>query len=341
MFKNYNSKVFLLTLFIAFCFSNNNSFSQKNKKIAAVAAGATKPTYADSLFNGLKWRNIGPFRSGRSLAVAGHADQPLTYYFGATGGGVWKSEDGGNNWKSVSDSTFKSSSVGAITVALSDPNVVYVGMGEADMRSNISFGDGMYKSVNGGKNWQKIGLDKVDAIANIEVHPSNSDIVFAAAMGNPFHPNAERGVYRSKDGGKTWQNVLSKNDSTGAMCVRLDPNNPRIVYATLWQAYRNGHSLSSGGRGCGMYKSVDGGDTWACLNEKPGMPVGLLGKMGIAVSPVNSNRLYALIENAKGGLFRSNDAGEHCWARAGSRCDVSARCDRACRATWPCAAPAT
>jgi photosystem II stability/assembly factor-like uncharacterized protein len=303
-FTNLIRFSFLFTFFIS-----NSGYSQKSKKSST--NNTTKTTVSDSLFNGLKWRNIGPFRGGRSLAVAGHVDQPLTYYFGATGGGVWKTIDGGNNWLSVSDTTFRSSSVGAITVAPSDPNVVYVGMGEADMRSNISFGDGMYKSLNGGKTWTKIGLEKADAIANIEVHPTNSEIIFAAAMGNPFHSNPERGVYRSKDGGKTWQLVLSKNAETGAVCVRIDPSNPRIVYATLWQAYRNGHSMSSGGLGSGMYKSVDGGDTWKILNEKPGMPVGLLGKMGIAVSATNPNRLYALIENAKGGLFRSDDAGEH------------------------------
>jgi Sortilin, neurotensin receptor 3, len=270
-----------------------------------------KKTISDSLFNGLKWRNIGPFRAGRSLAVAGHVDQPLTYYFGATGGGVWKTIDGGNDWFSVSDSIFKSSSVGAIAVAPSDKNVVYVGTGEADMRSNISFGDGMYKSVNEGKTWMKIGLEKADAIGNIEVHPTNADVVFVAAMGNPFKSNAERGVYRSLDGGKTWKLVLSKDDKTGGMCVRIDVNNPRVIYATLWEGYRNGHSMSSGGKGSGLYKSIDGGDTWINLNEKPGMPIGILGKIGIAVSAVNANRLYALIENAKGGLYRSDDAGEH------------------------------
>jgi photosystem II stability/assembly factor-like uncharacterized protein len=293
--------VFFITLSTAIGYAQKKNV--KNKTAA--------PFVSDSVFNALKWRNIGPFRSGRSLAVAGHADHPLTYYFGSTGGGVWKTIDGGNDWLPISDSIFKSSAVGAITVAPSDANVVYVGMGEADMRSNISFGDGMYKSVNGGKTWSKIGLEKADAIANIEVHPTDATIVFAAAMGNPFKSNPERGVYRSKDGGKTWQLVLSKDENTGAMCVRIDPSNPRIVYATLWEGYRNGHSMSSGGKGSGMYKSIDGGDTWKSLNEKPGMPVGMLGKMGIAVSPVNSNRLYALIENTKGGLYRSDDAGEH------------------------------
>jgi photosystem II stability/assembly factor-like uncharacterized protein len=295
---------------IIFIFSLNTSFvdAQNTKKSNK---NNSKTSINDSLFNGLKWRNIGPFRAGRSLAVTGHVDQPLTYYFGATGGGVWKTIDGGNDWFSVSDSIFKSSSVGAITVAPSDKNVVYVGMGEADMRSNISFGDGMYKSVNAGKTWMKIGLEKSDAIGNIEVHPTNADVVFVAAMGNPFQSNAERGIYRSLDGGKTWKLILSKDDKTGGMCVRIDNNNPRVIYATLWEGYRNGHSMSSGGKGSGLYKSIDGGDTWINLNEKPGMPVGILGKIGLAVSPVNGNRLYALIENAKGGLYRSDDAGEH------------------------------
>ncbi|OYU93479.1 MAG: glycosyl hydrolase, partial [Bacteroidetes bacterium B1(2017)] len=225
-------------------------------------------------------------------------------------GGVWKTSDGGQNWAYTGDSTFKSSSVGAIAVAPSDPNVIYVGMGEADMRSNISYGDGMYKSTNAGKSWKHIGLPKADAIATIEVHPTDHNLVYVAAVGNPFAPNKERGVFRSKDGGKSWEHILAKDDSTGAYHVRIDPNNPRVIYATLWQAYRNGHSMSSGGKGCGLYKSVDGGDTWVSLNEKPGMPKGLLGKIGVAISPANSNRLYALIENAKGGLFSSNDAGE-------------------------------
>ncbi|WP_040005840.1 WD40/YVTN/BNR-like repeat-containing protein [Fibrisoma limi] len=266
-------------------------------------------TATDSLFNGLRWRNIGPFRGGRSLAAAGHSDQPLTYYFGAVGGGVWKTTDGGANWSPISDSTFKSSSVGAITVAPSDPNTIYVGMGESDIRSNISNGDGVYKSIDGGKTWRHMGLKLADAIGNIEVHPQNPDIAYVAALGNPFAPNKERGVFKTTDGGKTWKHILAKNDSTGAAVVELDPNNPSIVYASTWQAYRNSYMMSSGGPGCGLYKSTDGGETWMPLHDRPGMPRGLLGKIGIAVSPANSNRLYAMIENAKGGLYRSDDAG--------------------------------
>jgi photosystem II stability/assembly factor-like uncharacterized protein len=304
-----------LSLFLLGCIVSFASFSQKKKTTSQNIVSVTAPIVAaktdKNLYNGLSWRNIGPFRAGRSLAVAGHANDPLTYYFGAVGGGVWKTTDGGANWNHIGDSTFKSSSVGAIAVAPSDPNVIYVGMGEADMRSNISYGDGVYKSTNAGKTWKHIGLPKADAIATIEVHPQDHNLVYVAAIGNPFAPNKERGVFRSKDGGATWEHILAKNDSTGAYHVRIDPNNPRVLYATLWQAYRNGHSMSSGGKGCGLYKSVDGGDTWVNLNEKPGMPKGLLGKIGIAVSPANSNRLYAMIENAKGGLYTSYDAGEH------------------------------
>ncbi len=281
--------------------------AQKRAKPVAKPASTQLP---DSLFNGLRWRNIGPFRGGRSLAVAGHVSQPLTYYFGATGGGVWKTIDGGANWMPISDSTFKSSSVGAVAVAPSDPNTVYVGMGESDIRSNIANGDGVYKSTDAGKTWKHIGLKLADAIGTIEVHPQNADIAYVAALGNPFAPNKERGVFRTVDGGKTWKHILAKNDSTGSVVVKLDPNNPSIVYASMWQAYRNSYTMSSGGKGCGLYKSTDGGDTWTNLSNKPGMPKGLLGKIGITVSPANSNRLYAMIENAKGGLYRSDDAGE-------------------------------
>ncbi len=285
------------------------SLSLAQRKIKPVAK--TGPAFvSDSLFNGLHWRNIGPFRGGRALAVAGHVSQPLTYYFGTTGGGVWKTTDGGANWNAISDSTFKSSSVGAMAVAPSDPNTIYVGMGESDIRSNIANGDGIYKSTDAGKTWKHIGLKAADAVSTIDVHPTNADIAYVAALGNPFAPNKERGVFRTVDGGKTWKQILAKNDSTGSAVVKLDPTNPSIVYASMWQAYRNSYTMSSGGKGCGLYKSTDGGDTWTNLSDKPGMPKGMLGKIGITVSPVNPNRLYAMIENAKGGLYRSDDAGD-------------------------------
>jgi photosystem II stability/assembly factor-like uncharacterized protein len=302
-------------LFLIFLSSSLFSQSKLNKKSTTSSISQkdqieSPKSKFDAALNQVNWRNIGPFRGGRSLAVSGNSQNPLVYYFGAVGGGVWKTEDGGQNWFCISDSSFKSSSVGAVLVAPSDQNVVYVGMGEADMRSNISFGDGMYKSTNAGATWKHIGLKEADAIATIDVHPTNPEIVFCAAVGNPFKPNKDRGVFKSIDGGQTWKKVLYKNDSTGAFHVRIDPNNPRVVYATLWQAYRNGHSMSSGGPGCGLYKSIDAGETWTPLHLNPGMPKGLLGKIGITVSPANSNRLYALIENKNGGLFTSNDAGE-------------------------------
>lgn len=263
-----------------------------------------------SKFSDLKFRNIGPYRGGRSLAVCGHPLQTNTFYFGAVGGGVWKTEDGGKLWKCVSDSTFKSSSVGAIAVAPSDPKIVYVGMGETDIRGNISFGDGMYKSTNGGKKWLKIGLENTFAISNVVVHPKNPDLVYVSAMGNVFKPNPDRGIFRSKDGGKSWQKIFYISDSTGCINLVMDPNDPEILYAGMWQAYRTPWSMSSGGNQSGLYKSTDGGNSWKNISQNEGLPKGLLGKICIAVSPVTSDRIFAMVENKNGGLFRSDDAGE-------------------------------
>lgn len=263
-----------------------------------------------SLYSSLKFRSIGPFRGGRSLAVAGHPSQPNTFYFGAVGGGIWKTDDAGKTWNCISDTSFKSSSVGAVTLAPSDPKIIYAGMGETDIRGNISFGDGMYKSVNGGKKWQKIGLESTYAIANIVVHPKNPDIVFVSALGNVFKPNADRGVFRSKDGGKSWQKVLYKTDSAGCIQVVMDPNDPEVLYASLWQVYRTPWSMSSGGRHSKLYKSTNGGDTWVDISVNEGLPKGICGKICMAVSPVNSDRVFAMVENANGGLFRSDDAGQ-------------------------------
>ncbi len=302
------------------CLISTLVFAQKKQNISS----SSTPKYNQSLFRAMHWRCIGPFRAGRSLAVAGHKDQPNTYYFGATGGGVWKTDDGGNTWLSISDSIFTASSIGAIAVAPSNPNVVYVGTGEAEIRGNISYGDGMYKSEDAGKSWSKIGLDKSFAISTIAVHPTNENTLFACALGNVFKPNAERGLYKSTDGGKNWRLVLAKNDSTGAVNVVFDPQNPNVLFASLWQCYRNPYAMSSGGKGSGLYKSTDGGETWKFVSDKPGMPKGILGKISVAISPVNSKRVWAMIENENGGLYRSDDGGDT-WRRTSEDKNLSQR----------------
>ncbi|MBC8125257.1 MAG: glycosyl hydrolase [Candidatus Kapabacteria bacterium] len=278
----------------------------------------------DISFRGMQFRNIGPFRAGRSLAVAGHPDLPSTYYFGATGGGVWKTEDGGDTWRAVSDTTFNTSSVGAICIAPSDPNVVYVGMGETDIRGNISPGDGVYRSNDGGNTWLHLGLNNAHMIADIVVHPEDADVVLVSSMGNIFTANAERGIFKSTDGGKNWRKVLYRNDSTCGMTLKMDPNNPRIVYASLWQAYRNAFSMSSGGAGSGLFKSIDGGETWKEITKNTGMPKGTLGKINVDVSRVQRSLVWAMIEGENGGLFKSVDAGQT-WQRTSTSADLRQR----------------
>ena len=263
----------------------------------------------DKLFKGMKYRLIGPFRGGRSLTAAGIPGDPTTYYFGATGGGVWKSTDGAQSWSSVFDKE-GSGSIGSLAVANSDRNTVYVGTGEACIRGNISHGDGVYKSLDGGKTWKNVGLRDSRAIGKVIVNPSNPDIVFVAALGHPYGPNTERGIFRTVDGGKTWQKVLYKDENTGGIDVAFDPHNPNILFAALWQARRTSWSLASGGPGSGIYRSNDGGSTWKRLEEH-GLPKGPYGRVGIAVA-ANSDRVYALVEahNPDGGLYRSDDGGE-------------------------------
>src|ERR1700687_2352440 len=262
----------------------------------------------DPLFRGMKYRSIGPFRGGRSLTAAGIPGDPSTYYFGATGGGVWKSIDGGNTWSSVFDKD-GAPSIGSIAVSVSEPNVVYVGTGEACIRGNISHGDGVWKSVDAGKSWKSVGLKDSRAIGKVIVNPRNPDVVFVAALGHPFGPNAERGVFRTTDGGKTWDKVLYKDENTGAIDVVFDPQNPNILFASLWEARRTPWSLSSGGPGSGVYRSTDGGTTWKRLQENEhGLPKGPDGRIGLAVA-ANSERVYAIIEAKEGGLYRSDDGG--------------------------------
>ncbi|MCG8373179.1 MAG: glycosyl hydrolase [Balneolales bacterium] len=280
-------------------------------------AETDNPAFEESMFKDLNYRNIGPFRGGRSVAVAGHDDQPYTYYTGFTGGGVYKTENGGNTWINITDDYFRTGSVGAIDVADSDPNVIYVGMGETDIRGNMSAGDGMYRSTDEGKTWTYLGMGESRFIGDIEIHPTNPDVVWIAAMGKLFggEGNSVRGVYKTTDGGETWNNVLFRDNNTGAVDIAVDPKNPRILYATMWEAYRNPWEMSSGGPGSGLFKSTDGGESWTEITKNPGMPKGMVGKIGVSVSPVDSDRVWAIVENARGGgLFLSDDAGKT-WTR--------------------------
>ena len=261
----------------------------------------------DPLFRGMKYRAIGPFRGGRSLTATGIAGDPSTYYFGTTGGGVWKSTDGANTWSAVFEKD-GAPSIGSVAVAASDPNVVYVGTGEACIRGNISQGDGVWKSLDAGKSWKNVGLKDSRAIGKVIVNPRNPDIVFIAALGHPFGPNSERGVFRSLDGGKNWEKVLYKDENTGAIDIAFDPQNANILFASLWEAHRTPWSLSSGGPGSGIYHSSDGGATWKRL-EQHGLPDGPYGRIGLAIA-ASSERVYALIEAKQGGLYRSDDGGD-------------------------------
>ena len=279
-------------------------------------AAANAPNAVDSsLFSALRYRMIGPFRGGRSTAVTGIASQAHTFLMGTTGGGVWKTEDAGQVWTNISDGFF-GGSIGAIGVAPSDPNVIYVGTGSADVRGNSSQGRGVWKSLDAGKSWHFIGLPESGAIRRLAIHPSNPELVYVAAFGHMFGKNRERGVYRTRDGGATWQQVLFLNDSTGASDIVMNPRNPRILYAGIWRAERKPWTMISGAPEGGVYKSTDGGDTWAKLGG--GLPVGLVGKVGVTVSAANPDRVWAIIEaEPAGGVYRSDDAGKT-WTRTNS-----------------------
>ncbi|MDX2184333.1 MAG: glycosyl hydrolase [Gemmatimonadaceae bacterium] len=285
---------------------------------AAPAANAVDP----ALYAGLKFRQMGPWRGGRSTAVAGHASQPFQFLFGGTGGGVFKTDDAGTTWTNISDGFF-GGSIGAIDIADSDPNVIVVGTGSADIRGNTSPGRGVYRSTDAGKTWAFIGLKETQQIARVVIHPNNPDLFFVAALGHPFGKNKERGIFRTKDGGATWQHVLALNDSTGASDLAMDPTNPRILYAGMWRGERKPWTLLSGAREGGVYKSTDGGDTWKRLTT--GLPTGLIGKVGVTVSAANPNRVWALLEaEPDGGLYRSDDAGAS-WTRVNSSNNIRQR----------------
>ena len=294
-----NSTLLLLLLCIS-----QISFAQKRKQKSTV------DQYPEALYSSMQYRLIGPFRGGRSAAVTGVPNKPNLFYFGATGGGVWKTEDGGRSWGNISDGFF-GGSIGAIEVAQSDPNIIYVGGGEKTLRGNVSSGYGVWKTEDAGKTWTSAGLSKSRHIPRIKIHPKNPNIVYAAVLGNIYKPTEERGVYKSTDGGKTWRKTLFVNSNAGAVDLMLDPNNPRVLYASTWRAKRTPYSLSSGGDGSALWKSTDSGESWTEISKNEGFPKDTLGIIGVTVSPKNSERVWAIVENKeKGGLYRSDDGGK-------------------------------
>ena len=297
----------------------DSSFPSSRPAPGPLAASALD----DSLFTALEWREVGPYRGGRSAAVAGIPGRPNTYYFGGTGGGVWKTEDGGTTWKSVSDGFF-GGAIGAVAVSAWDPNVVYVGTGEKTVRGNVSHGDGMWKSTDAGRTWQHVGLPDSRHVPRVRIHPRDPELVYAAALGHLYGPNEERGVFRSKDGGATWERVLFVDAATGAVDLEMDPTNPRILYASLWQVRRTPWSLESGGPGSGLWKSTDGGDSWVEITENEGLPRGVWGISGVSVSPAAPDTVYAIVEAEEGGVFRSRDAGKT-WERTNSERNLRQR----------------
>ncbi|WP_198027447.1 hypothetical protein, partial [Mesorhizobium sp. LSHC440B00] len=302
-------------------FGTNTSILEGNSMFTQISV--TDPR---ALEGALKWRCIGPARGGRVVAVAGDRNEPMVFYFGACAGGVWKTIDGGVYWRCVSDGFFTSASVGALAVARSDSNIIYAGTGESTIRGDVSYGDGVYRSTDGGRTWTHLGLRETHHIGKICVHPHDPDIVYVAALGDAFGPNEERGVFRSKDGGKTWQKVLYRNPDAGAVDISMDPNNPRILFATIWQTRRSFWNLNSGGPGSGMFRSLDGGDSWDELSGRKGLPGGVLGKIGVSVSEAQRGRVYALLEaeGDKIGLYRTDDYGDR-WVQISQNRDLMHR----------------
>lgn len=276
---------------------------------AAAQDGAADLTLDESFLRPMQWRNIGPLRGGRSLGCSGSPGRRHEYYFGATGGGLWKTLDSGTTWFPVTDGQISSSSIGAVAVAETNPDIVFIGGGETQLRGSITQGDGVYRSGDGGKTWRHAGLADTQAIARIRIHPVNPDIVYVAALGHPYGDNEERGVFRSTDGGNTWERILFASPKAGAADLIIDRTNPQVLYATLWQVYRKAWKMWGGGPDSGLYRSDDGGDTWTELTGNPGMPAGPIGKIGVTVSPANPDRVWAIVEAPEGGVFRSDDRG--------------------------------
>ena len=243
----------------------------------------------------LKWRSIGPFRGGRVVAVAGHPVEKNIFYFGACAGGVWKTIDGGNYWENISDGFFKTSSVGALAISNSNPDIIYAGMGEACIRSDVSYGDGVYKSMDGGNTWVHLGLEDTKHISRIRIHPNNPDLVYVAALGHAFGRNNDRGVFCSKNGGKTWDRILFKSDKAGAIDLSMDSNDPDILYAAIWETLRTPWSLISGGEDSGLYKSIDGGASWSNITDNINLGTKIIGRIGVTVSPAKKDRVWAII----------------------------------------------
>ena len=300
-------KILILLLLIS---SINHTFSQRNK------AKTSLISYPESIYNSVKWRLVGPFRGGRAGTVSGVIDNNNLYYMGTAGGGVWKTEDAGNTWECISDGYF-GGSIGSVSVSESDPNIIYVGEGEQTLRGNVSSGKGAWKSTDAGKSWSFIGLNNTEHISRIRIHPKNPDIVYFAALGNLWKPNKERGLYKSIDGGKSWKKILYVSDKAGVGDIVLDPNNPRIIYASTWEMKRNGYRMDSGGPDSKIFRSNDGGENWIDISNHKGLPEFPWGIIGITISPVNSNRIWIMIEADNGGLFRSDDAGET-WEKVNS-----------------------
>lgn len=291
-----------LLLLLIFPFESNIAQRKKNK--------TESPSFNESLYSGMEWRSIGPFRGGRAGTATGVIDNPNLYYMGTAGGGVWKTTDAGGTWNCISDGYF-GGSIGAVAVSESDPNIIYVGEGEQTLRGNVSSGNGVWKSMDAGETWTFIGLKDSEHISRIRIHPTDPNIVYVAAIGNLWKPNETRGVYRSKDGGTNWEKVLYVSDKAGAGDLILDPNNARIIYAATWQMKRNGYRMDSGGPDSKLFKSTDSGDSWTDISKLPGLPKGPWGIVGIAVSPVDSNRIWTIIEAEEGGVYRSDDGGKN------------------------------